>query len=77
MKINVYYGGRGLLDDPTLYVLNKMEDVLKVLSELNLNRLLRFRTNKKRMFSQLIFNIISQHFIHLITKKSSYNKHNR
>ena len=25
MKINVYYGGRGLLDDPTLYVLNKME----------------------------------------------------
>ncbi len=28
MKINIYYGGRGLLDDPTLYVLNKMEDVL-------------------------------------------------
>ena len=25
MKINVYYGGRGLLDDPTLYVLKKME----------------------------------------------------
>lgn len=31
MKINIYYGGRGLLDDPTLYVLNKMEDVLKEL----------------------------------------------
>ena len=31
MKINVYYGGRGLLDDPTLYVLDKMEDVLKEL----------------------------------------------
>ena len=31
MKINVYYGGRGLLDDPTLYVLNKMEEVLKEL----------------------------------------------
>ena len=31
MKINVYYGGRGLLDDPTLYVLNEMEDVLKEL----------------------------------------------
>ncbi len=31
MKINVYYGGRGLLDDPTLYVLGKMEDVLKEL----------------------------------------------
>ena len=29
MKINVYYGGRGLLDDPTLYVLKKMEDVLR------------------------------------------------
>ena len=31
MKINIYYGGRGLLDDPTLYVLNKMEEVLKEL----------------------------------------------
>lgn len=31
MNINVYYGGRGLLDDPTLYVLNKMEDVLREL----------------------------------------------
>ena len=28
MKVNIYYGGRGLLDDPTLYVLNKMEEVL-------------------------------------------------
>ncbi len=31
MKVNVYYGGRGLLDDPTIYVLNKMEEVLKEL----------------------------------------------
>ena len=31
MNVNVYYGGRGLLDDPTLYVLNKMEDVLREL----------------------------------------------
>ena len=31
MKINIYYGGRGLLDDPTLYVINKMEDVLNEL----------------------------------------------
>lgn len=31
MKINVYYGGRGLLDDPTLYVIKKMEDVLEEL----------------------------------------------
>ena len=32
MKINIYYGGRGVLDDPTLYVIRKMEEVL---SELN------------------------------------------
>jgi len=28
MKINIYYGGRGLIDDPTLYVINKMQDIL-------------------------------------------------
>lgn len=28
MKVNIYYGGRGLLDDPTLYVLKKIEEVL-------------------------------------------------
>lgn len=32
MKINIYYGGRGLLDDPTLFVINKMQAVL---TELN------------------------------------------
>ena len=31
MKINIYYGGRGLLDDPTLYVLRKMEEVFSEL----------------------------------------------
>ena len=31
MNINIYYGGRGLLDDPTLYVVGKMEDVLREL----------------------------------------------
>lgn len=31
MKVNIYYGGRGLLDDPTLYVISKMEEVLKEL----------------------------------------------
>ncbi len=31
MKINIYYGGRGLVDDPTLSVLNKMEGVLQEL----------------------------------------------
>lgn len=28
MRINIYYGGRGLIDDPTLYVINKMQQVL-------------------------------------------------
>lgn len=30
-KINIYYGGRGLIEDPTIYVLNKMTEVLKEL----------------------------------------------
>jgi len=34
VKINIYYGGRGLIGDPTLYVLNKMQEVLR---ELNVN----------------------------------------
>ncbi len=28
MKINIYYGGRGVLEDPTLYVIKKMQNVL-------------------------------------------------
>lgn len=28
MNINIYYGGRGLMDDPTLFVINKMQEVL-------------------------------------------------
>ncbi len=32
MKVNIYYGGRGLLDDPTLYVINKMQEVLEELN---------------------------------------------
>lgn len=31
MKINIYYGGRGLINDPTLYVINKMQEVLEEL----------------------------------------------
>ncbi len=34
MKINIYYGGRGMVDDPTIYVIGQMEEVLK---ELNVN----------------------------------------
>ena len=32
MKINIYYGGRGLMDDPTLYVINKVQEVLEELN---------------------------------------------
>lgn len=31
MKINIYYGGRGLIDDPTLFVINKLQEVLEEL----------------------------------------------
>lgn len=31
MKINIYYGGRGLIDDPTLFVINRMQSVLEEL----------------------------------------------
>ena len=31
MKINIYYGGRGIIDDPTLFVINKMQEVLEEL----------------------------------------------
>lgn len=31
MKINIYYGGRGLIEDPTIYVINKLIEVLKEL----------------------------------------------
>jgi multimeric flavodoxin WrbA len=32
MKINIYYGGRSIVDDPSLYVINRMTDVLKELN---------------------------------------------
>ena len=28
MRVNVYYGGRGLIDDPTLYTIDKVTQVL-------------------------------------------------
>lgn len=31
MNINIYYGGRGLMDDPALLVINKMQEVLEEL----------------------------------------------
>lgn len=31
MQINIYYGGRGVLDDPTLYVIDKIQEVLQEL----------------------------------------------
>ncbi|MDE6314521.1 MAG: SCP2 sterol-binding domain-containing protein [Lachnospiraceae bacterium] len=32
MKINIYYGGRGLIDDPTLYVISKMQEIFQELN---------------------------------------------
>lgn len=32
MKINIYYGGRGMVDDPTLAVITKMQSVLEELN---------------------------------------------
>ena len=32
MKINIYYGGRGIVDDPTIFALEKMENVLRELN---------------------------------------------
>lgn len=29
MKINIYYGGRGLVEDPTVFVIDKMAEVLR------------------------------------------------
>lgn len=43
MRINIYYGGRGLIDDPTLYVINKMQQVLEEL---------RVETVKYNLFEQ-------------------------
>ena len=31
MKVNIYYGGRGLIDDPAIYVIDKMTEVLEEL----------------------------------------------
>ena len=33
MKVNIYYGGRGLIDDPAIFVMNK---IMGVLDELNI-----------------------------------------
>lgn len=33
MKVNIYYGGRGLIDDPAIFVMNK---IMAVLDELNI-----------------------------------------
>lgn len=31
-KVNIYYGGRGLIEDPTIYVMNKISEVLEELN---------------------------------------------
>ena len=34
MKVNIYYGGRGMVDDPTIFVMGKIQEELE---ELNVN----------------------------------------
>lgn len=34
LRVNIYYGGRGLIEDPTIYVMNKLTEVL---NELNID----------------------------------------
>jgi len=31
LNINIYYGGRGIIDDPTLFVINKIQEILEEL----------------------------------------------
>lgn len=31
LNINIYYGGRGIIDDPTIFVINKVQEVLEEL----------------------------------------------
>ncbi|MCR4655098.1 MAG: SCP2 sterol-binding domain-containing protein [Lachnospiraceae bacterium] len=47
MKINIYYGGRGILDDPSLYVIGKLQGVL---AELNVKiELFKIYENKSKI----------------------------
>ena len=53
MNVNIYYGGRGMIDDPTLFVLNKMQEVLDEL-KVNVKRYdLHEMRNSKDSFLKL------------------------
>ena len=54
MKVNIYYGGRGVLDDPTIYVLNKMEEVLAELRE-KLERYIEINKGFRTVYLQFDF----------------------
>lgn len=46
MKVNIYYGGRGLIEDTTIYVMNKITEVLEELRvEVNRYNLYEGKTN--------------------------------
>ena len=32
MNVNIYYGGRGMVDDPTIVVINRIQEVLEELN---------------------------------------------
>ena len=48
MRVNIYYGGRGLIDDPTIYVI---ERISKVLDELRVN-VERYNLYEERVISR-------------------------
>ena len=52
MKINIYYGGRGFIDDPSLYVIHKMQTVLE---ELNVQVETYMLQEQKNVLTSLVF----------------------
>lgn len=54
MKINIYYGGRGVIDDPTIYVINRIETVLAELRvEVNLYNIYEHKNSVSTLVNTL------------------------
>ena len=63
MNVNIYYGGRGLVDDPTIVVINRIQEVLE---ELNVH-VTRYNLyeikNTITPLSQSVVEAICRHFL--------------
>ena len=54
MIINIYYGGRGLLEDPTIYVVNKLKETLEEIRvQVNLYNLYEYQNNIPSLINTL------------------------